>query len=124
MARQCSMCRESKGHEAFSGRQWSAQARERKCRACSQEAAGIPEAGAPGGLPPLLGGRATDSRVPGELVRVKGLVKAHEHNGKLATILIAQAPVQGRVLIAMKVDRKELSVKQDNIEAVCHDPKG
>ena len=119
MARQCSMCRESKGHEAFSGRQWSAQARERKCRACSQEAAGIPEAGAPGGLPPLLGGRATDSRVPGELVRVKGLVKAHEHNGKLATILTAQAPVQGRVLIAMKVDRKELSVKQDNIEAVC-----
>ena len=128
MARQCSVCRESKGEEAFSSRQWSAQARSRKCRACTQaqenappcaahiEAAGAREAGAPGSLPQLLA--EADSRVPGMLVRVKGLQKAHEHNGKLATILTKQAPVQGRVCIAMK-DGKELSVKQESIEPVC-----
>ena len=104
------MCRESKGQEAFSGRQWSAQARVRKCRACSEQAvppcvaqaAGAPEAGAPeAGTPPLLRGHVADSHVPGMLVRVKGLLKTHEHNGKLATILPAKAPV-GRVVIAMK----------------------
>jgi hypothetical protein len=73
---------------------------------------------APGGLPPLLDGRAADSHAPGKLVRVKGLMKAHEHNGKLATILAKQPPEQSRVCIAMK-DGKELSVKQENVEAVC-----
>jgi hypothetical protein len=135
MVKHCSKCQQSLPEEAFSKKQWSAKAHERKCVSCVNEAqctngpepdrqhqeaqaeskaSGRPTAVA---MPELLENLAED-HVPGRLVRIKGLVNAHQHNGKLCTVLPSTSSAGGRVGVVLK-DGKELGLKQENIEAVC-----
>lgn len=144
MVKLCSVCKESQAEEAFSKKQWAAKAHTRKCLACSTQdltsrekatAAGAAGGGtngdhchvgeggrdAPGnqmGLPQLLGEARSQTHVPGRLVRIKGLVKAHVHNGKLAKTLKVDSAADGRTAIVTK-NGKELRVEHKNIEAVC-----
>ena len=59
---------------------------------------------------------------PGTKVRVKGLVKAAQHNGKMGVVTKATAPGEGRVGVKL-AEGTILAVKIGNLEVVVNDEK-
>ena len=59
---------------------------------------------------------------PGTKVRVKGLVKAAQHNGKMGVVTKATAPGEGRVGVKL-AGGTILAVKIGNLEVVVNDEK-